>query len=505
MTGIVRANTQTAQRIGNDSVYGTGVDGSVIIAASYVSLSEDMYYENLTINENCTLNTNGYKIFVKNNLIVNGKIEYTNSSGSGTLSGSAALLSGNLSNSIGGSSASGGPTVSSLTEWQKKDLQSIIDGIVVDNSGQFLPIRGGASGISGSPGTVTPAGSGGAGTLNRNALAPGGPGTAGTTPPAASGGSAGRGGGIVLIAAKNILGTGLISSVGANATAGGPSATGSSGSSAPSQTLHHHVDGSAPYITGDGTHGTPTTATAPNLPHGGHLGARTDALYGHTWRHVHRGHDHGQHHNHNQPFQNAGHYTHSFNFANHGGGDYGHTWNTHGPYSPDNANYFHINGIPHSYPHRPHAYVAYTHDGAHHGNGNVAHGGGTQNAHFGSYSDNPVGTYFHHGASHDSKFGHAPAAHGGYHYPRNHQDINYTHTRHRAAGSQSHSGSRVYPGGSGGSAGSTTAGQNGLSGGGGGIIIVSDNIAQSINFDTSGGSVGGATAQSGLLLTIYNL
>lgn len=503
MSGIVRSNKDIVQRLGNDSVYGTGLDGTVIVSAN-LSLSEDMYYDNLTVNENCTLNTNGYKIFVKNNLIINGTIEYTNGSGSGTLLGSETLLSGSLVNSIGGSSGDGSAMVSVLTDGQKQNIQSIIDGTIIDADGEILPIKGGASGKNGSPGTVTPAGLGGTGTLNRNPLAPGGPGTAGTTPPAASGGTGGRGGGIVFIAAKNILGTGGISCVGGNATSGQLSATGSPGTSAPSETLHHHVDGSAPYKTGDGVHGTPTTVATPNLPHGGHLGATTAALYGHTWRHVHRGHDHGQHHNHNQPLSNAGHYTHSFNFANHGGGDYGHTWNTHGPYSPDNASFFHINGIPHSYPHRPHGYVAYTSDQAHHGNGNVTHAGGTQNAHFGSYSDNPVGTYFHHGASHDSKFGHSPAAHGGYHYPRNHQDINYTHVRHRRAGSASHSTSRLFTGGSGGAAGSTTAGQSGVTGGGGGIILITDTLSVPVQTNVLGGSGGSGTGGTGLVLTIIN-
>jgi hypothetical protein len=116
-----------------------------------------------------------------------------------------------------------------------------------------------------------------------------------------------------------------------------------------------------------------------------------------------------------------------------------------------------------------------------------------------SYSDNPVGTHYHVGANHNKIY--FPPDHGGYHYPRNHQDINYTHTRHRAAGTISSSGHNTYPGGSAGAAGSTTAG---IAGGGGGIIIITDSLANTVVTSTTGGSVGPASAESGTVVTIVN-
>lgn len=43
-------------RLGGEEVYGFGQDGDVTIAAN-TTLTRDMYYNDLTINSNCTLNT----------------------------------------------------------------------------------------------------------------------------------------------------------------------------------------------------------------------------------------------------------------------------------------------------------------------------------------------------------------------------------------------------------------------------------------------------------------
>jgi len=55
--------------------YGLGSDGNVTIATN-TSLTRDMYYSNLTVNNGITLNSNGFKIFVQNtlNTIGTGKI-----------------------------------------------------------------------------------------------------------------------------------------------------------------------------------------------------------------------------------------------------------------------------------------------------------------------------------------------------------------------------------------------------------------------------------------------
>jgi hypothetical protein len=50
-----------------DPIYGTGADGNVTISSN-TTLSSDMHYNNLIINDSVTLNPNGYRIFVKNAL-----------------------------------------------------------------------------------------------------------------------------------------------------------------------------------------------------------------------------------------------------------------------------------------------------------------------------------------------------------------------------------------------------------------------------------------------------
>jgi|DEB0MinimDraft_6_1074348.scaffolds.fasta_scaffold01390_6 hypothetical protein len=78
------------ERLGGDEIYGFGQDGDVTITAN-TSLTRDMYYNDLTINANCDLDTNGYKIFVKGTLTfadATSRIgRFTNKANTGTLKG----------------------------------------------------------------------------------------------------------------------------------------------------------------------------------------------------------------------------------------------------------------------------------------------------------------------------------------------------------------------------------------------------------------------------------
>ena len=77
-------------RLGGDEIYGFGPDGDVTITAN-TTLSRDMYYNDLTINANCTLDSNGYKIFVRGTLTFTNSTSrigrFTNKSTAGTLKG----------------------------------------------------------------------------------------------------------------------------------------------------------------------------------------------------------------------------------------------------------------------------------------------------------------------------------------------------------------------------------------------------------------------------------
>ena len=81
------------ERLGGDEIYGFGQDGNVTITAD-TSLTRDMYYNDLTINSGCDLDTNGYKIFVKGTLTfadATSRIgRFTNKANAGTLKGGSA-------------------------------------------------------------------------------------------------------------------------------------------------------------------------------------------------------------------------------------------------------------------------------------------------------------------------------------------------------------------------------------------------------------------------------
>ena len=507
------------QRIGNDDVYGGGFDGNVTISVN-TTLSGDMYYNNLTINPGIVLNPNGFRVFVKNTLTVNGTLGIGSgvTVSPGTVSGTSGI--GVVpSFSIGGNAQ----TSTSLTlanTYVLNNIENAIRAADVSNAGAVRPITGGAGGVSGAAGTVTPAtaggaggsgspgspgGAGGAGHLVKpagqsgapgtdgtpgSAGGSGTPGTPGTTPPAAAAGVGGKGSGVVVIIAKTITGTGIIVANGETGTSGGASATGSAGSagsagspgangsagtSGGTASLAHYADGNAHY---DG-HGHHRSVASPNLPHGSHVPHAFSPYHQQPFRQVHNSNtsSHG-----------------SSNHPSHGHTPPGHTG--HGlpaHHAPVNAaDYTHINGIPHTaHGHRNHSGTAQVHYGTHYG---------------GNY--NLVQHYPHY--QHNIKGGHVHD-----YYLRQHHDNDHQQYIVRPAGTVSHVGHASYPAGAGGSAGSggaggsagtagiagsTTAGTAGKSGGGGGIIIVTET---STGLPTTS-VTGGTSASSGLVALVLN-
>ena len=90
--------------------FGDGSDGNVTISSGTTSLSRDMYYNNLILNGTGTLNTNGWRIFVKGYLDITaaqvGAIQWNGNAG------------GNALASTGGSigAAQSGGTVAAINE-----------------------------------------------------------------------------------------------------------------------------------------------------------------------------------------------------------------------------------------------------------------------------------------------------------------------------------------------------------------------------------------------------
>ena len=106
MGGLERYNQPAPpQKLGNDSVYGSGIDGTVVIASTLVSISRDMHYDNLTVNLGCHLNTNGFRVFVRNTLTLNGSMGVSSSASvsDGTLKGSTPAAT-SVTYSVGGAS-----------------------------------------------------------------------------------------------------------------------------------------------------------------------------------------------------------------------------------------------------------------------------------------------------------------------------------------------------------------------------------------------------------------
>jgi hypothetical protein len=103
-----------------DEVYGSGQDGTVVISVN-TTLTRDMYYNYLTINDGIHLNTAGYRVFVRNTLSFssNSGNQTTTSIGlkngssvTGTLKGGSTVAA---TNSLGGASASYTVTAPSTT------------------------------------------------------------------------------------------------------------------------------------------------------------------------------------------------------------------------------------------------------------------------------------------------------------------------------------------------------------------------------------------------------
>lgn len=257
MSAITRFNpVDKVQRIGNDSVYGMGNDGNVVISTN-VSLTRDMYYNNLTINNGSHLNTNGYKVFVKNTFTLNGSIGVTagTSISSATIAGTTSGAS--VTDSIGGSAFGATYTASQLPTAIANDISTAILGYYIDTNSVVRPVKGGAGGANGAAGTVTP---GAAGTVT--------PGTNGTVTPGAAGGAPAG-----YMAAPTSWPFQYHSAYGSHATSAGPSGGLSPG-------LHGQPAG---YPGGPGTAGTPgTNGVAGSTPSARLAGTISAAVAGST-------------------------------------------------------------------------------------------------------------------------------------------------------------------------------------------------------------------------------
>lgn len=149
---------------GADSVYGTGADGDRVLngtttilgmapASSVYTMTQDLYFNDLTINAGVRLAPNGYRIFVKNmlTLAANASIGYTtgfSTDGSIKQGGAAATA---VTHSLGGS-ATGYPAAVPIASLGGSNYfrvaQQAVTGYSITASGGPTFLRGGSGGTA---------------------------------------------------------------------------------------------------------------------------------------------------------------------------------------------------------------------------------------------------------------------------------------------------------------------------------------------------------------------
>lgn len=206
-----------------DSVYGSGSDGSATISSN-TTLTSDKFYYNLTISENIVLNTNGYRLFVKNILTLGSNSTigvgtantYTMNTGfssSGSIQGGGAVNTA-VTNSLGGNSATQSATAPTAAAGGTGDkttqsgywyqpTQSVKGYAITASQTTPLFLRGGAGGSGGAGGGVV--------ILSSRYISP--QGTCYIKAQGASGSGGGGGGVIIIVSALATLPVNITTSV----------------------------------------------------------------------------------------------------------------------------------------------------------------------------------------------------------------------------------------------------------------------------------------------------
>jgi hypothetical protein len=527
-------------RVANDAIYGTGVDGEGVVTVD-TTITSDMYYNNLTVNSGVVLNTNGFRIFVKNTLTLNGYIGVGSVSG-GVVGPAASSVSGKT---ISGHSTGaityraggqgGGSSITALPSFLYKDINAMSKGLFMHTSGMIVigggsagaagaagatiaaltnsdtwPNKAGASGANGSIGSVNSA-------ANPYATTTGVPGGRGSDAspgnvtgwvdgvPGAAGAS-GFGGAVVCVVAKQIVGSGKFISTGNNGNLGTAGTTGTAGSTGANGTT-------APNLA---YHVAPVHVAPTHIPSHHHGYARFADFHAHIVNpHPHQpgAHTPAQHGKYGHfPATNAP--GHPYN-----SGHYHHTGSRHHPHSNDGHGVLtHI----HNWPSVIHTAAKTNHAAQHSHPDTYGHfAGRVYHQHAGGHdghihaAQNLVGHTHTHANGHDLGGGHhgneqgdgmrisGGHAHGPHHYTAGSFD-KARHGHHSNPSTPQPNGH--WTGGAGGINNGTTFGKGapartapsgtaGSPGGGGAILVVTDSVSGTITYDTSGGAlVSGATA-----------
>jgi hypothetical protein len=172
MAGVIRfpaTNTLAAYLDSADSVYGTGSDGTQILdgtttilnmvpSSSSYAMTSDLFFHNLTIKSNVILAPNGYRIFVKNALILESNATIGFSTG---FSSNGSIAQGGAANtavthSLGGSAtgfSATAPTAATGGSNYYKQPRFAVNGYSISATGTTM-LRGGAGGSAQAGGGV---------------------------------------------------------------------------------------------------------------------------------------------------------------------------------------------------------------------------------------------------------------------------------------------------------------------------------------------------------------
>ena len=224
-TGQVLAATSATTAIWQSSpgsmlLFGTGITNDPNIGAGItVNLAADTYYANLTIAATGVLKTNNFRLFVKGTIINNGTISNNGVNAVGT-TGAIAIVAGTLGSGVNGvnGNASNGIAGLSVTANTQMGGNSIISGAGATTTSGSAPastfpaiINGGSNVFSDYHCAISGRDIANI-KLNGGNSSPSAGGNGGSNLSGASGSSAG----IMVIAANNITGSGLIQANGGN-------------------------------------------------------------------------------------------------------------------------------------------------------------------------------------------------------------------------------------------------------------------------------------------------
>lgn len=265
---VLRANDSTHaswQDISGQLIedFGSGADGDVIISVD-TTLSRDMFYNSLTVNNGVTLNPVNYKIYVAGTLLNNGTISSNGgnggnggngSGGTGGTGGIAGVANGGTAGQVGGAGGNTGVGGSNGINGTAVNPSLGVNGVISGAGGQGNTSVGAASTAGTATGETVKAilngdygnftansevinkhyiyanGSSSGYTLSTSAgSGSGGGGGAGAGVVGGGGGGSGASGGVIAIIARIINNAGTICSNGGNGGNGGNGSTTNAGS-----------------------------------------------------------------------------------------------------------------------------------------------------------------------------------------------------------------------------------------------------------------------------------